>query len=229
MMAYDFDVYDPKAKANIGGLVVKTPFLTRMNVSRSRGDNAKASVTFLLPKEENRDGNIDDLDGGPVVLWLDGIVIFTGVTRKVSITPSYQCAGEVIITVSAEDLMFKLSNQRFTRRQRLSPLAPLAMISSIHERVSLGYDDPPSRHDVERTGSDMMIFTHSINMAEHNQMLKGGETNTIGALHPITKVADPIVDGGRSGTGGEGMTYHDHASMDLPSGAGPAKAVFSTR
>jgi hypothetical protein len=105
------------------------------------------------------------------------------------------------------------------------------MISSIYKRTSLAFDTPPDRHDIESSLSPITINTHTVNMSEWSQFMKGGEQNTIGSLHPVTKVADRFNTSRAGASGGGSFFLHDHTSLDIsgPKAGGPSAGVFGVK
>ena len=210
----------------VGEVRATEPDVIRCNVNKSRGELTRASFSFHYRGE----GQTFDA-GARVTVVILGQKAFTGIVKKVSAQPSFRCAGEMIVSVTAEDEMFKLRNNRFTRRQRQSPLAPVAFISSVYKRTQLAFDNPNDQEDIEKTGSTIYINTHTTNMAEWTMFVKGGEQNVIGSLHPVTKIADQFNTSRAGATGGGSFILHDHTSLDLsgPHAGGPAAAVFGVK
>lgn len=215
------------ASVRIGDTIITTPQILSINVNRSRGKPiSTASVQFLYDREQ------EDLTGNSRIdIRIMGSVVFTGFIKKMSVSSSFRVAGEIVIRIQAEDILHRLQNKRFTRRQKSNGLGPIVFITSIYKRPSLGFDDPTDIYDIESGSSPVEVLVSSPNMATQVQFVKGGETNTIGSLHPLTKIADPFKDvGGAGGTGG-GFILHDHTSLDTTGShsGGPAAAVFGIR
>lgn len=227
MAANDCGLTTVKASATIkiGSISVTTPNIVSISVNRTRGQLVSTcAVAFIFNGEFEADA------GAPLVVYFYNELVWTGVVKRMAISPSLQCAGEISVKIQGEDILHKLENRNITRRQKLAGLGPLAFISQVYKRTSLGFDDPPSRHDISNSSSPVHYFTPTINMREHTQFLMGNE-NITGELHPVTKVADRISGKGKAGTGGGSFILHDHSTLDLsgPHAGGPAFAVFSSK
>lgn len=209
---------------------ISTPDILNINVTRTRGQAVNsASVAFTF-KGELILKALDNSKHFPLVIFFYGNPIFTGIAKRLSISPSARCADEIIVRVQGEDILYKLENRNFTRRQKLPGLGPICFISSLsNRRTSLGFDDPPSRFGIDSGASPIEYMTHSINPAEQINM-KSDTNSILGPGHPITKLADPIQNS-NAGTGGiGGFIIHDHSSMSLDEhGGGPAVGVFGIK
>lgn len=212
----------------IGSRKFSTPEVISVSVNRTRGQLiSAASATFHAPGIFST--GIDA--GDSVVIKFFGETVFTGFIKRLNIGPSFRCDGELIIRIQAEDVLFRIDNKNFTRRQKLAGMGPIAFITSIYKRTYTGFDDPTQRHDISNTASPIEYLTPTLNMSEHTALIKGGETNVIGENHPVTKLADKPGIGGASSGGGGAFILHDHTSLDLssPHAGGPARAVFGSK
>ena len=220
----NFQTIKANAIIEIGNFEVETPKIMSINVSRSRGKPvSSASVQFLYDRDDQ-----DISSETKIGIWFWGTKIFTGIIRKISISPSGRVAGELIVRIQAEDFMHRLQNKRYTRRQKSNGIGPVVFISSIFKRASLGFDDPTDVYDIDSGYSPIETLTETPNMAAQLKFVRGGETNTIGGLHPMTKAADPIEDLGGAGGVGGGFILHDHTSLSTTDAhaGGPAAAVY---
>ena len=211
------------------GEPVTTPFIQSINIIRSRGEVGRASVT-IRERGSQEDNSTTNLTYGSrqFIIRIGNRVFFQGVIQKINIVAGTECAGEVIIQFNAETLLYKLRNKRVTRRQKLYGLGPLATITSVYQKRELGFDDPPSRYDIDRGESPVTGLVLSTNMAEQTQFLNYGQNNTVANLHPTTKIADPIVGG--AAAGGGSFILHTHETLELDErGGGPARAVYGIK
>lgn len=216
-----------KANASIqfgSDTLIKTPDIINISITKSRGNlvsTAQAQFHF-------NSGDLSGSAGSDIVIKILDTLAFTGTIKRIDISPSFRCAGEQIVRIQAEDYLNKIVNRTITRRQKLPGLGPIAFISSIYKRTTVGFDSARDLHDINQTNSPVDIFTHTINFAEMTQFSKSGENNLMGTLHPVTKVADVIVNGG--GNGGGGLGLHSHEKLDLSErGGGMAYSVFGIK
>jgi hypothetical protein len=215
-------------KIKLGSYEVETPYVVSVSVTRSRGNPVSSAAVQFIYK-----GNVAAITNNSKklqILVLDmNQTYFVGTVKKITVAPSFRVGQEYVIRIQAEDAMYKIVNKRFTRRQKSAGIGPVAIITNLYKRPDLGFDDPTQRHNIEREGSIIEAIVNDFNVANMTQFLKSGQDNTLGDLHPITKVADKLTSPSTGGTGG-GFILHQHASMSLDSmGGGPALSVFGVR
>jgi hypothetical protein len=221
--------YKADIRVSIGNYVVETPNVISVNVSRTRGNPvSSASVQFIY---SGNAGSFGNGAGRDLQITVYGSTpYFKGIVKKVSIAPSFRVAKEFIIRIQAEDVMHKLTNKRYTRRQKTSGIGPVAIITNLYKRPDLGADDPSMRHNIERQGSTVEAIVHTFNIADMTHFLKSGQDNTLGDLHTITKIADRLIKSTPASTGG-GIGLHDHTSMSTTGihSGGPSLSVFGVK
>lgn len=216
-----------KASATIrmGQIKVSTPEVISINVSKTRGQMVgTASVSFRYK------GDFAVDTGSDMFIWFNNSIVFTGIIKRFNISPAITCSGDLIVRASAEDVMSRLVNQQITRRQKLAGLGPFAQIVGLHKRIDLGYNDPPSRHDVTRGASRVEALVVGTNFVSHPMWL-GGQDVTTGSLNPMCKISDQMITYGGPSTGGGSFILHDHTTLDLQGdhAGGPSKAVFGIK
>lgn len=220
-----FDVQFAEAVVVIGGKSFSTPNILSINVTRSRGEvSSKASVSFYTGNFPNSGGGSDT----GVSIRIQGVNVFTGYLRKYSVSPSFRWAGELIVRVSAEDIMYKLLNKKIVRRQKIEGLGPMAFITGLQKRTYPGFDNPAMKFDVDKGNSPVGMLTPGFH-EPLNQMLREA-SYSFGPTHHVTKNADPLRN--FTGGGGQGgLTLHDHSTLDTtgPHAGGGAKAVFGVK
>lgn len=208
-----------------GGQVVQTPHITSISVRRVRGELVgKARFSYFTNDASGGNSSAD----APVIISFRTNAIFAGFAKRVTVSPSFRCADEVIVTVEAEDIMHKLVNKRINRRQKQQGLGPIAFITSIHKRPFVAFDSQQDVYDI--TGGQSPMQLYGPDPTSINNRFVNGVYNTIGDLHPVSKASDIILN--RGGTGGGGsFENHDHSSLDTsgPHSGGPAKAVFGVK
>lgn len=224
-MASGYTTKQAEATVIIGDQSYTTPGIHSISVKRVRGElTAKASCSFYTSESEG-----DGLSGGmSIQIQWYGASIFSGYVRRVTASPSFRCAGEVIVSVQAEDKMYRIANKRINRRQKLNGLGPIAFITSIHHRPFVGFDDPQSVDNVTGGYSPFQIWGPT--PGSINSMFVQGVNSTVGDLHSLMLSSDRVLNrGGRRGGGG--FFLHDHSSLDIsgPHAGGPAKAVYGIK
>lgn len=203
-----------------GTIKIKQPNVINITVSRTRGQLVgTANGSFHYKASES--GSMTGVAGSGVQLSINGNLVFTGTIKRIDISPDFRCAGDLIIKFSAEDYMHRLQGRNFTRRQKHAGLGVIAFITGLYKRISVGFDSPADLYNIERSASPVEFLSPNGNIADWTQFLKGGETNTIGLNHPVTRIADQFSSGG-----GGGMTIHDHSSLAQ---MGPSVATFGTK
>jgi hypothetical protein len=208
--------------ASVGGYLVETPDIINANVTRTRGNPVtSAAITFHYK------GKFSVPTGAGLIIRFYKTVVFTGFIKSFSVSPSFRCAGDTIIKIQGEDILFKLQNQNITRRQKLTGLGIIAFITGVQRKVDLGFDDPDglNRYAVSHSSSPTEIMTPTTNTRAQDQWL-GSWDSPMGPNHPITKIADPIPESPGRGGSEAGLIIHDHSDME---NLGPAVAVFGTK
>jgi hypothetical protein len=224
----DTFIYTPAlCEVKFGELIISTPNVLSAGIKRSRGQVSKASVSLKI--SDSTEKLALGLSGGGILIRFQSQNVFRGIIVSINSAASGDCAGNVILNITAEDELYKLRNKRITRRQKLNGIGPIAMITNIEERAFLGFDDPPSLYDIDRTFSPISVVSNSPNFREMNNLLSAGQSNTISNIHPTIALADPMPKVGPPGGGG-GLGLHTHEKLDLSErGGGPAFAVFSSK
>lgn len=226
-MADTFTYIPAKCEVAIGDLIIQTPFVLSAGVKRARGQVSKASVSLRL--DDSTERAAAGLGGKGIIIRFMSQNVFTGIITNINSAASGNCAGEVILNITAEDILYKLRGKRFTRRQKLNGLGPLAMITGIDERTFPGFNDPPSLYDVDRTLSPINVPATSPNFRTIDPLLSAGLGNTVNKTHPTIALADPMPRSASTGTGG-GLGLHTHEKLDLSErGGGPAFSVYSSK
>lgn len=226
-MSSTFEYIPAKCEVAIGEFVVQTPFVLSAGIKRARGQVSKASVSLRLTDSTERAAA--GFGGKGITIRFMSQNVFSGIITNINSAASGNCAGEVILNITAEDILYKLRGKRFTRRQKLNGLGPLAMITSVDERTFPGFDDPPSLYDVERTLSPINVTTVSPNFRVVDTLLEAGQAETVNKTHPTIALADPMPSSTPS-TGGGGLGLHTHEKLDLSRfGGGPAAASYSSK
>jgi len=219
--------YRATATVVVGQFQSTTPEVISVNVSRMRGQLVgTASASFYAKSDATTPSGGDKMQ-----IYIAGALVFTGTAKRISISPSNICAGEIVIRVQGEDYLHRLANRQITRRQKLAGLGPLAMITGVQKRTSVNFDDAPGRYDISHSSSPIDIFSPSVNFRDWTQLLTDNSNSSIGKLHPITSVVEEDYLHAKGTGGGGGFILHSHESLDLsgPQAGGPARAVYGIK
>jgi len=106
-----------RARIEIGGISVSTPYIQSFNVRKQRGQVS----TFDASLKVSHDQVSGKLTGGEVRIYAgEGStnLIFTGMCRAAKISPCYDDPKYVILSVSGADVLSLLSGKKYTRRCR---------------------------------------------------------------------------------------------------------------
>lgn len=211
-----------RAQVTLGNRVYATPDIRSIAVVRQRGQaKSQAKCQVFVPE-----GEVEATGGGLLIITFWGNLVFTGVAKRVVVSPSFRCQGESIVEITGEDFMYKLDNYSYTRRQKQEGLPPLAIITSKKDTPERGFDTLPLYiHSQDRGFSDMETIAPDTNPRNMSRLASYSNQTNHGPNHPTTKNARPLSDPrGGAATGGAGI--HDHSSI---AELGPAHAVFGAR
>lgn len=113
------DLVQIRAIITIGSLIVKTPYIQSFNVRKSRGQPSSFDATLKVPYSD-----VGDLVNGLVVIKAGTNEkknkIFTGIVKKVTISPCWDDPGYIILKISGTDILSNLKNKEYSRRCRAS-------------------------------------------------------------------------------------------------------------
>lgn len=104
-----------RARIQGSGVDVSTPYIMSFSVNRQRGQISTFSAQVKVNKTTiiQTGGNIKIYAGTDTEMPL----IFTGITKKATMTPCWDDPSFVILNLSGVDILHKLENKKFTRRQ----------------------------------------------------------------------------------------------------------------
>lgn len=116
-----------RAKITIGSLIIETPYVLSFSVTRNRGNPSTMNTTLKIK------GNLVGTANGTVVVRA-GIkgrlkTIFTGDIRNISVSPCWDDPSYISLSVEASDILARLADTKFTRRQN-SEAHSYALITS---------------------------------------------------------------------------------------------------
>jgi len=106
-----------RARVNIAGITVETPYVQSFNVRKQRGQISTFDVALKVPASTST-----SLAGGDVRIYAGegsaSNLIFTGMCRSAKVSPCYDDPYYVIISASGADKMILLQGKKFSRRCR---------------------------------------------------------------------------------------------------------------
>ena len=106
-----------RARINVGGTTISTPYVLSFNVHRRRG----AVATFdASVKINNAVSGTSSVGGGITISAGSGGMsrIFTGVVRGAKVTPCWDDPSYAILTLTGDDTLGLLKGKKYSRRCR---------------------------------------------------------------------------------------------------------------
>jgi len=104
-----------RARIEIGSFDVETPFILSFNVNRTRGQISTFDARIKIA-----DGDVADMTGGPIKIYAGsgyaGDLIFTGIVKKVSMSPCFDDPHFILVNLSGADVLSVLQNKKYSRR-----------------------------------------------------------------------------------------------------------------
>jgi hypothetical protein len=104
-----------RARIEGAGIDVSTPYIMSFTVNRQRGNTS----TFNAQVKVNDSTIIQT--GGSIKIYAGTIddmpLIFTGIAKKATVRPCWDDPSYVLIDISGVDILYKLENKKYTRRQ----------------------------------------------------------------------------------------------------------------
>jgi hypothetical protein len=106
-----------RAKIEVAGATVETPYVLSFNVHRRRGSPATFDASV---KVKGGLSGVGSAGGGIVISAGSGGVskIFTGIVRAAKITPCWDDPSYVNVTLSGDDTLSLLKGKKYSRRCR---------------------------------------------------------------------------------------------------------------
>jgi hypothetical protein len=126
-----------RARVQVAGLIVDTPYVQSFNVQRRRGQVSTFDASL---KAQASDAS--SLAGGDVKIWAGegsaANLIFTGVCKQAKISPCFDDPAYVIISISGADKLMLLEGKKFTRRCRSTNSAWASITGIIRKGLKSG-------------------------------------------------------------------------------------------
>ena len=106
-----------RARIDVGGTVVETPYVLSFNVHRRRGSPTTFDASVKINKSVSGTGSVG---GGVAISAGSGSVhrIFTGIVRGAKITPCWDDPSYAILTLTGDDTLGFLKGKKYSRRCR---------------------------------------------------------------------------------------------------------------
>ena len=106
-----------RARIEVGGTVVETPYVLSFNVHRRRGAAATFDASVKINRAISGSGSVG---GGISISAGSGGVhrIFTGIVRGAKITPCWDDPSYAVLTLTGDDTLNLLQGKKYSRRCR---------------------------------------------------------------------------------------------------------------
>jgi hypothetical protein len=106
-----------RAKVTIGNsLTVETPHVVRFSVNKTRG----VPSTFSASLRVSNDQIAGSISGDSIKIWagrnIPGNLIFSGIVKKVSISPNFEDPSFVILNLDGADILSMYVGKKYTKR-----------------------------------------------------------------------------------------------------------------
>lgn len=110
------DTVKIRATITLGSITVQTPYILSFNVTRQRGSKSTFSASLKV-----RGSDLGNLSDSKVVIQAGTFsgekTIFTGFVLSSKPSPCWDDPSFIILNISGSDVLYKLENKKFTRRQ----------------------------------------------------------------------------------------------------------------
>jgi hypothetical protein len=105
-----------RATIHIGNIKIKTPYILSFNVNKARNTKSTFSASLKV-----RDSNLSNITNNNIIIKAGTAhslkTIFTGYVLNSTASPCWDDPNYVVLNVSGSDILYRLENERFTRRQ----------------------------------------------------------------------------------------------------------------
>ena len=111
------DMVKIRAKIELGGLVIETPYILSFTVTKTRGIISTFSASLKIYNADINGNLVSEsikISAGENIPHL----IFTGVVKKATISPCWDDPSYVLLNISGEDMLSYLKGKKYTRRCR---------------------------------------------------------------------------------------------------------------
>jgi hypothetical protein len=181
-----------RARIQIAGLVVDTPYVQSFSVQRRRGQISTFDASLKAQASAAA-----SLAGGDVKIWAGegspSNLIFTGMCKMAKISPCYDDPAYVMISISGQDKLSLLEGKKFTRRCRSTNSAWCAITGIVRKGLKSGkfaYSSEPviSLEDGKSSGDREMSGTRNMNAVDSSSPGKVPNPKSNKTVHPIVAI-----------------------------------------
>jgi hypothetical protein len=125
-----------RAKVTFGTVVVETPYILSFGVSKSRNSSSTFNAAVKILTDDL--GNITDNNIVIEAGVLDDLnTIFTGYVLRTAPSPCWEDPNYVTLNISGSDILYRLQNEKYTRRQ-IAKQNKWAAIDSVTKKADKG-------------------------------------------------------------------------------------------
>lgn len=175
-----------RATITIGGLTVETPYVLSFSVTQNRG--APSSMSASLKVKGTSVASANDL----VKVWagtrgnLDRI--FTGDLRKMTISPCWDDPSYIILNVEASDVLARLADTKFSRRQHSQDVmfAVITSASTSHKSGRFNTINEPTKFQGTPEAMSPSPAASNSGMSTQNRAGEGPQRREKDGLIPST-------------------------------------------
>lgn len=188
-----------RARVSVGSQSIETPFVLSFNVRKSRGQISTFDCSLKVTSTTG-----SNLVGGPIEISAgEGsptTTIFTGIVRKVTISPCFDDPEYVIMNLSGADVFSLLQNKKYTRRCVGSKTSWVTINSVSRKGLKSGkfkYKKEPVLIVTESELKDSASTTYATKLTG-NSVLDGALAAPQHQSKNASLIATPMVEGSTS-------------------------------
>jgi len=208
-----------RARINIGGVDIKTPYVKAFNIDETRGRMYKsfsATVEILATTSFVAGADIEIYD------TIDGVERkrLTGIIKSITTQPSYDKAGYYILNITGVDRLGELEGRTFSRRLRSDGFSLFVSI-----------EGGPSNRPTRGLSVDKRIRGGSHTYTSSTPKPSNPEHSTLTKMRKrgrqTPNISGRTTDVGQSdhyGSSSSGLSVHDHTTLGK---GGPAFGTYS--
>ena len=127
-----------RATITVGDLIVKTPYIQSFSVKKTRGQISTFDASLKVDQADINNSNTIGtvtIEAGELG---NEIKIFTGITKRVSVSPCWDDPGYVLFSISGTDILGSLDGKKYTRRVKETRKSWVGINSVVREGLRDG-------------------------------------------------------------------------------------------